>query len=488
MNINYCREFTAMVLLALCLNRCVEPRLKICREKAGESDPSAVVTEAGTEVTLPCNTSSVQSGVLWRLNGSAVPPSVSHTLNAMGSITVEGTALSANGVYSCHNNVSGEQLINVTLEVGYPPERPNVSCRAINPHKVICKWTYGRETFLPIKFTVFVKSKDTDIKCIPKRRRNECSFAGKYNEPYPYAVTVVAKNALGCEGSETAKFSLKSILKPDPPIILKVIPGQGRQKHVWVICSYPSTWNHADKGFTLTAELEYKSMEEKNYRQIKIATSRENVWVFKILDSHPGTSRVIRVRAKDFLDYGRWSDWSSPTYVNTSNEDESKVNIPKKFNNAASTTIYIESSVESEPTQYPDALKKVYLHGGTSMISLFCIVLCSACLALTTLSVTASVYLKKRRKEDTRHQDAVARQELEPLAAPVILMNGDMTSTNPIHDTPPQDDVTRINLDESNPFLQVFGEPRLPINNNVINSEYFYKRMKTSFLFQETQV
>uniref|UniRef100_S4RYC9 Ig-like domain-containing protein n=1 Tax=Petromyzon marinus TaxID=7757 RepID=S4RYC9_PETMA len=267
-----------------------------------------------TEVTLPCNASSVQSGVQWRLNGSAVPPSVSHTLNAMGSITIEGTSLSANGVYSCHNNVSGEQLINVTLEVGYPPKRPNVSCRAINPHKVICKWSSGRETFLPIKFTVVVKSKNVPLLYqlikdhVYKKERNR--ERGKYNEPYPYAVTVVAKNALGCEGSETVKFSLKSIMKPDPPNILKVIPGQGRQRHVWVICSYPSTWNHADKGFTLTAELEYKSMEERNYRQIKIATSRKNVWVLKILDSHPGTSRVIRVRAKDFLDYGRWSDWS----------------------------------------------------------------------------------------------------------------------------------------------------------------------------------
>ncbi|KAG2466706.1 I11RA protein, partial [Polypterus senegalus] len=93
-------------------------------------------------------------------------------------------------------------------------------------------------------------------------------------------------------------------MKPDPPEFITTEPIPNYPKRLRVLWKYPASWPEEDH-FRLKFQLEYKPLMLSSWSVVE-TTKREET----LKDVLAGHIHVIRVRAKDFLDAGNWSDWS----------------------------------------------------------------------------------------------------------------------------------------------------------------------------------
>lgn len=276
--------------------------------------PGVQYGQPGRSVTLCCPGVNAGTPVSWFRDGESRLPQgpdsgLGHRLVlARVDSTDEGT-------YVCQtlDGVSGGM---VTLKLGFPPARPEVSCQAVDYENFSCTWSPSRVSGLPTRYLTSYRKKT-----LPgAESQRESVSTGPWPCPQDpleasrcvvhgaefwseYRINVTEVNPLGASTC-LLDVRLQSILRPDPPQGLRVesVPGYPRRLHAsW---TYPASWRRQPH-FLLKFRLQYRPARHPAWSTVEPIGLEE-----VITDAVAGLPHVVRVSARDFLDAGTWSAWS----------------------------------------------------------------------------------------------------------------------------------------------------------------------------------
>lgn len=219
------------------------------------------------------------------------------------------------GTYICRT-LDGVFGGMVTLKLGFPPARPEVSCQAVDYENFSCTWSPGRVSGLPTRYLTSYRKKT-----LPgAESQRESLSTGPWPCPQDpleasrcvvhgaefwseYRINVTEVNPLGASTC-LLDVRLQSILRPDPPQGLRVesVPGYPRRLHAsW---TYPASWRRQPH-FLLKFRLQYRPAQHPAWSTVEPIGLEE-----LITDAVAGLPHAVRVSARDFLDAGTWSAWS----------------------------------------------------------------------------------------------------------------------------------------------------------------------------------
>ncbi|EDL98693.1 interleukin 11 receptor, alpha chain 1, isoform CRA_a [Rattus norvegicus] len=219
------------------------------------------------------------------------------------------------GTYVCRT-LDGVFGGMVTLKLGSPPARPEVSCQAVDYENFSCTWSPGRVSGLPTRYLTSYRKKT-----LPgAESQRESPSTGPWPCPQDpleasrcvvhgaefwseYRINVTEVNPLGASTC-LLDVRLQRILRPDPPQGLRVesVPGYPRRLHAsW---TYPASWRRQPH-FLLKFRLQYRPAQHPAWSTVEPIGLEE-----LITDAVAGLPHAVRVSARDFLDAGTWSAWS----------------------------------------------------------------------------------------------------------------------------------------------------------------------------------
>ncbi|XP_052572163.1 interleukin-11 receptor subunit alpha isoform X3 [Peromyscus californicus insignis] len=187
------------------------------------------------------------------------------------------------GTYICQtlDGVSGGM---VTLKLGFPPARPEVSCQAVDYENFSCTWSPGQVSGLPTRYLTSYRKKT-----LPgAESQRESSSTGPWPCPQDpleafrcvvhgaefwseYRINVTEVNPLGASTC-LLDVRLQSILRPDPPQGLRVesVPGYPRRLHAsW---TYPASWRRQPH-FLLKFRLQYRPAQHPAWSTVRLSPS-----------------------------------------------------------------------------------------------------------------------------------------------------------------------------------------------------------------------
>ncbi|XP_077371341.1 interleukin-27 subunit beta-like [Festucalex cinctus] len=124
-----------------------------------------------------------------------------------------------------------------------------------------------------------------------------------------YIINVTTLSSTG-SSSHLSSFMLEDIVKPDPPVDVKVSSFPGR--NVLMEWSAPPTWSHLDMA-PLKYQITYKWEHSGRNKSVSLGPLESTSVELKSLS--PGREYVFQVCAMDLLGLGQWSLWSSPITV-----------------------------------------------------------------------------------------------------------------------------------------------------------------------------
>lgn len=219
------------------------------------------------------------------------------------------------GTYICQT-LDGVFGGMVTLKLGFPPARPEVSCQAVDYENFSCTWSPSQVSGLPTRYLTSYRKKTPP----GAESHRASSSAGPWPCPQDpqevfrcavhgaefwseYRINVTEVNPLGASTC-LLDVRLQSILRPDPPQGLRVesVPGYPRRLHAsW---TYPASWRRQPY-FLLKFRLQYRPVRHPAWSMVEPIGLEE-----VITDAVAGLPHVVRVSARDFLDAGTWSAWS----------------------------------------------------------------------------------------------------------------------------------------------------------------------------------
>ncbi|XP_039615587.1 interleukin-11 receptor subunit alpha [Polypterus senegalus] len=256
----------------------------------------------GSNVTLVCSESRNGSAVEWRLNGTLLM--FAHVILENGNLILTNTDSTMEGNYSCHNK-KNQLLKAIFLRLGNAPGLLHVQCRASNHYSITCFWKQHIKTLLPTKYiTTFSDAINTFETCHQEPLEiNVCTIKNPNSWHPSHLVNITEINPLGASFT-LFRIQFLDIVKPDPPEFITTEPIPNYPKRLRVLWKYPASWPEEDH-FRLKFQLEYKPLMLSSWSVVE-TTKREET----LKDVLAGHIHVIRVRAKDFLDAGNWSDWS----------------------------------------------------------------------------------------------------------------------------------------------------------------------------------
>ncbi|XP_006863224.1 PREDICTED: interleukin-11 receptor subunit alpha [Chrysochloris asiatica] len=219
------------------------------------------------------------------------------------------------GVYICRT-VDGAVGGTVTLQLGYPPARPVVSCQAADYENFSCTWSPGQLSSLPTCYLTSYRKKT--VPGVDDQRVNSSTGPWPCPQDPPgtarcvvhgaefwsqYRINVTEVNPLGAS-TRLLDVSLQSILRPDPPQGLRVEPIPGYPRRLHASWKYPASWPHQPH-FLLKFRLQYRPAQHPAWSTLEPVGLEE-----VITDAVAGLPHIVRVSARDFLDAGTWSTWS----------------------------------------------------------------------------------------------------------------------------------------------------------------------------------
>ncbi|XP_003230614.2 interleukin-27 subunit beta isoform X2 [Anolis carolinensis] len=297
------------LVLAVLLSTSSGEDATLLKEERGTMDGSVSQHYANLgapQVILFCPISGNTSAAQWFLNGKAVPEAARKD----GSLILRNVTLAQSGEYSCRDSEAGLPLRRIHLKLGYPPEKPDVRCWSASYPAASCNWALPTETHLP---TVFFSTyrhglEGQEYECILSvAEANFCSIPNiQMFTIDPYVLNVTAANPLG---SATRLFPifLEQILKPDPPEAVTVSPIRGEKKKLLLEWKPPLSWRFPEY-FPLKYTIRY--WREGSHGRKSIRPTEQTSFVLTGIRS--GATYYVQVAAKDFLDNGEYSAWSSP--------------------------------------------------------------------------------------------------------------------------------------------------------------------------------
>nr|XP_033787010.1 interleukin-6 receptor subunit beta isoform X2 [Geotrypetes seraphini]XP_033787019.1 interleukin-6 receptor subunit beta isoform X2 [Geotrypetes seraphini] len=250
------------------------------------------------------------SQIIWRIKATKIPEEKYTIINQTTSSVILNVSSSLESPLTCSIRFYGQieqTLHGIFFTVSLPPDKPeNLTCILYNKDIFTCTWNPGRPTFLHTNFTLKNQwSLKTHPDCIPRNNvNNSCTIPVDQFDVYINSVLwVEAENALGKNRSDQLTVDPVDVVKPNPPVIEKVICFENALKIVWK--------NPLDEVMVaLKYNIRYKvtgSMTWTKVPEEDTATHRDS---FTLQGLKPYTEYVISLRCKSLKDTGHWSDWS----------------------------------------------------------------------------------------------------------------------------------------------------------------------------------
>nr|XP_056701528.1 interleukin-27 subunit beta [Euleptes europaea] len=289
---------------------------------ASYNDPSWLDKEEGlvaqqyaqlglAKVLLRCPVPEGVSAVEWRVNHTA-GPIWKASVREDGSLALWNVSLAQEAEYSCHDPTTGRLLHRVYLKLGYPPETPSIRCFSTSYGSPInCTWKQETETHLNTSFlSTYRHGMDGEVhECVqPSTGADSCSIADvQLFSIVPYVLNVTAVNPLGTRSS-LFLFLMNQIIQPDPPEDLKVSAIPRASRKLRLAWKPPSSWLFPEY-FPLKYVIRYSIRDGTNSSKTTRPTEQTS---FVLTGIRPGATYHVQVAAKDCLDNGKYSAWSSP--------------------------------------------------------------------------------------------------------------------------------------------------------------------------------
>ncbi|XP_072920296.1 interleukin-11 receptor subunit alpha-like [Hemitrygon akajei] len=341
----------------------------------------------GTDINLICNAANDRR-VHWKVNGTLVAKT-NNTQVQNGNLVLLMAGLSLEGNYSCHND-TGEMLQWTVLKLGYPPSKPLVHCKAFNFYRIYCSWTKSHRESFPSRYIATYRDPSRKFwNCTTHSPDNVCQIDNpQIYSQLPYVMNVTAVNPVG-HRTTLLEFVPLDIVQPDPPSNLKADPVFGSPRRIKVRWSYPSTWSPR---FNLKFILEYK-LQQNNF-WFRLETFKEEV---TITDAIGAQLYLIRVKAKDSFDYGKWSEWSSEVPVTTWSETTSE---SIQTTVATLTVDYVD--IHGQQTESPSAPTSIF--PSSEVLDTNIIILISIAIVIGLFTMTAAFVLWVRKKKQEPHK------------------------------------------------------------------------------------
>ncbi|XP_031510168.1 interleukin-11 receptor subunit alpha isoform X6 [Papio anubis] len=257
------------------------------------------------------------------------------------------------GTYICQT-LDGALGGTVTLQLGYPPARPVVSCQAADYENFSCTWSPSQISGLPTRYL-------TSYRCVrdrvwmpthldgplPTRKKTVLGADSQRRSPstgpWPcpqdplgaarcvvhgaefwsqYRINVTEVNPLGAS-TRLLDVSLQSILRPDPPQGLRVESVPGFPRRLRASWTYPASWPRQPH-FLLKFRLQYRPAQHPAWSTVRPGVEPAGLEEM-ITDAVAGLPHAVRVSARDFLDAGTWSTWSPEAWGTPSTDHRDSV-------------------------------------------------------------------------------------------------------------------------------------------------------------------
>ncbi|XP_028831668.1 interleukin-6 receptor subunit alpha-like [Denticeps clupeoides] len=149
------------------------------------------------------------------------------------------------------------------------------------------------------------------VPCSYSLARSSCRcVVGAVVDGSEYVAQLCVTSIAGNVSSPSINFTAFTLLKPDPPALVKVVRVEGMERLLRVSWSYPTSWRQ-DYYYGLKFQLRYRPVH--GMHQV-IETTSLSYW---ILDAMPRAQYEIQLRAKEEHDLGHWSNWALPVYTYT---------------------------------------------------------------------------------------------------------------------------------------------------------------------------
>ncbi|KAK2826447.1 hypothetical protein Q5P01_020661 [Channa striata] len=224
----------------------------------------------------------------------------------------------------CVLGVQTLDLLRATATSGNPPSTPTVHCWCANyPNSTLCSWPEPYD-FPPIHYVATYSERHgqrvTECHLIPPSSSSptsqqfwHCHLPNlKLLTNYIINVTAVYS---GGSSSHLTSFMLEDIVKPDPPVHVRVSPRN--IKDLLVEWSPPPTWDNLDI-FPLKYQLLYQWENRDTPRSVndffKQLGPLESTRV-ELKGLTAGRTYRFQVCATELLGLGKCSDWSSPVEI-----------------------------------------------------------------------------------------------------------------------------------------------------------------------------
>ncbi|KAI1882734.1 hypothetical protein AGOR_G00237990 [Albula goreensis] len=266
----------------------------------------------GSAVDLPCGDQG-DVEVQWKRDGTPL------TTGAI--LSISNVSMEDGGTYTCHN-LKKDLLWTLSLRPGYPPAHPGIHCWSPSyPNKAMCSWSEGPEPLLPTNYTATYwigrchavgqcgvgAPQEATVKyvCQPvPGLSRQCALENlQLFSLDPYLLNLTSTNPLGSV-STVFSFILEDIVKPDPPVNVRVTVGAARQLSVeW---APPPTWPNPTI-FPLVYDVRYYHGSQESARRLNQYESERMV----LKGLRPSSTYFVQVSARDQL-VGQSSDWSQP--------------------------------------------------------------------------------------------------------------------------------------------------------------------------------
>ncbi|XP_031801284.1 galactose-1-phosphate uridylyltransferase isoform X4 [Sarcophilus harrisii] len=232
--------------------------------------PGVQYGQLGETVVLLCPGVAPGTLISWhRANGRALLGAARSELGlGQQELVLERAENKDEGTYICQSQ-DGGAAGSVTLQLGYPPSRPMVSCRASDYENFSCSWSPSRVSGLPTRYIASYRKKiilGTErgrpaLSADPRPCSLELPGATRcvvHGSEFwsQYRINVTEVNPLGAS-ARLLDVSMQSILRPDPPQGLRVEPIPGAPRRLLVSWTYPSSWP-LQPHFLLKFRLQYR--------------------------------------------------------------------------------------------------------------------------------------------------------------------------------------------------------------------------------------
>ncbi|XP_036928654.1 interleukin-27 subunit beta [Acanthopagrus latus] len=219
-------------------------------------------------------------------------------------------------------------LLRATATSGSPPSPPRVHCWCSSyPNTTVCSWpepshsppalyltTYSeRHQQSVIKQCQLIQPGSSSSFMIPASSSSSeqmwfCLLPNlKLLTDYIINITAVSP---GGSSSYLASFMLEEIVKPDPPVDVRVSPRGPR--NLLVEWSPPPSWANLDI-LPLKYQILYQWENRGTPKSVNLGPFESTKVELKGLI--PGRPYMFQVCAKELLGLGRCSDWSSPVNI-----------------------------------------------------------------------------------------------------------------------------------------------------------------------------